>query len=129
MLLLPFFQVIASVFGKQADKQKSTVKFEEWKLEVDLRLPNSKRFTKSFDLFGPIDTEKSSYRILGTKVEVTLVKADGRSWPSLEAPLGPQPVGKYGASQITFGVQGRTGTVGAKEMVYAGDVVAPTSRS
>lgn len=79
-------------------------------------------------MFGPIDSEKSTYRILGTKVEVTLAKGDGRSWPALEASDAPQTIGKYGASQITFGVQGRTGTVGAKEMVYAGDVVAPTKR-
>ena len=128
MTTFGLFQVIASIFAKQADKQKSTVSFEEWSLNVDLPLPGSKRFKKSFDLFGPIDPEKSSYRILGTKVEVTLQKADGRSWPALEPSEAPQTVGKYGASQITFGVQGRTGTVGAKEMVYAGDVVAPSGR-
>lgn len=97
-------------------------------MHVDLLLPGSKRFKKTFELFGPIDAESSSYRILGTKVEVTLAKGDGRSWPALEASEAPQTVGKYGASQITFGVQGRTGTVGAKEMVYAGDVVAATRR-
>lgn len=103
------------------------MKFEEWTLHVDLLLPGSKRFKKSFDLFGPIDAAQSSYRILGTKVEVVLQKADGRSWPALEASEAPKAVGKYGASQITFGVQGRTGTVGAKEMVYAGDAVVPPS--
>lgn len=119
------YQVITSIFGKRADKEKSSVEFEEWTLKVDLRMPDSKRYTKTFELFGPIDVQKSSYRVLGTKVEITLQKADGRSWPDLEISHAPQAVGKYGAAQITFGVQGRTGTVGAKEMVYAGDVVTP----
>jgi hypothetical protein len=107
------------VFGKQADKEKSNVKFEEWELGVDLHLPSNKRFTKSYNLYGPIKPEASTFRILGTKVEITLVKADGRSWPSLEAAAGKQAF----TPQITFGVQGRTGTVGSKDMIYNGDVV------
>jgi hypothetical protein len=122
-------QVICSIFGKQSDKERSTIKLEEWTMHVDLFLPSHKRFTKSFDLYGPIDTEKSKYRILGSKVEVTLQKADGRSWPDLEAPVGGEPTGgKYGAPRITFGVQGRTGTVGAKEAVVASDSPAAVSR-
>lgn len=98
-------------------------------MHVDLYLPGPKRFTKSFALYGPVDIEKSSYRVLGTKVEINLQKADGRSWPTLEAPIGDtMPEGKYGAPQITFGVQGRTGTVGAKQMIYAGDVVQQHKR-
>lgn len=112
-------QVIASVFGKGADKERSKITFEEWELSVDLYLPGSKRFTKTFSLYGPIDPSASTYKVMGTKVELTLVKGDGRSWPSLEAPKQP---GKF-TPQVTFGVTGRTGSVGAKEMVYRGDVV------
>jgi hypothetical protein len=36
-------------------------------------------------LFGEIDTEKSSFKILGTKLELSLVKADGASWPVLRS--------------------------------------------
>lgn len=48
---------------------------------------------------------------MSTKAELILVKADGRSWSSLEwdennAKANPQ---------ITFGVGGKTGTVGSKE--------------
>jgi len=112
-------QVICSVFGKGADKERSKITFEEWELHVDLFLPSSKRFTKTYSLYGPIDGAASSYKVMGTKVELTLVKGDGRSWPSLEAPKQP---GKN-VSQVTFGVTGRTGSVGAKDMVYRGDVV------
>ena len=46
---------------------------------------DQKRYRTSFPLFGPVDTEKSTWRILGTKLEFTLVKADGQSWPVLRA--------------------------------------------
>ena len=34
-------------------------------------------------LFGQIDTKNSKYKIMGTKLELTLVKLDGSSWPTL----------------------------------------------
>ena len=54
---------------------------------VDLDLPTSdyKRFTRTWPLFGPIDPEKSSYVILGTKLELKLAKTDGTSWPVLRS--------------------------------------------
>ena len=112
-------QVICSIFGKGADKQKSSVTFAEWDMTVELLLPSNKRFHKQYALFGPIKPEASSYRVLGTKVEVILVKSDGRSWPQLEAATNGHSI----ASQITFGVSGRTGSVGSKDIVYRGDVV------
>lgn len=36
-------------------------------------------------LYAPIDPEKSAFKIMGTKLELTLVKADGRGWPVLKA--------------------------------------------
>lgn len=54
-------------------------------MQVDLLLPSRKRFTKTFALYGPIDPAKSSYTIFGTKSEISLAKADGRSWPSITA--------------------------------------------
>jgi hypothetical protein len=44
-----------------------------------------KRYKNVVQLFGPIDPEASSYKILGTKLEVTLAKADGSSWPVLRS--------------------------------------------
>lgn len=82
-------------------------------------------------LFGPVDPTASSYTVFGTKVkfsrssdegfdlirsfqvEIRLKKRDGRSWSLLEKSdrdLGP-------VSNLTFGVTGRTGTVGAKVLV------------
>ncbi|KAM0792252.1 hypothetical protein ACM66B_004946 [Microbotryomycetes sp. NB124-2] len=104
-------QVIVSCFGKNADKEKSAVRFEVEAMHVDLILPNRKRFTKTFVLYGPIRPEESSYRILGTKVEITLAKADARSWPTVTA-LDPSLSNNF-VAQLTFSAGGGRGTVGA----------------
>ncbi|TFK55178.1 chord-domain-containing protein [Heliocybe sulcata] len=105
-------EVHVSVFGKQADKERSKVEFEETQIHIDIYLPQSKRFRKSIELFGPIDPQASTYKVYGTKVEILLKKHDTRSWTILEKPqrdLGP--------ISLTFGVGGRTGTIGGKELV------------
>jgi hypothetical protein len=78
--------VIASLYLKKIDKEKSSVIFtSETNLDLDLITADSKRFQKTFELFGPINTEKSSFKILGTKLELSLAKADGTGWPVLKA--------------------------------------------
>lgn len=80
--------VIASFFLKKIDKNRAKVAFDTQKLDLDLPTtdtPNPKRYKKLVSLWGPIDPEKSSFKILGTKLEVTLAKADGSSWPVLRS--------------------------------------------
>lgn len=105
-------EVRVSVFAKQADQSRSTVTFEVDKILLDLFLPANKRDKRAIALFGTIDPVASSYKFYGTKVEVVLVKTDNRSWNALQADA-VVPAGY----QLTFGVTGRTGTVGAKDAV------------
>jgi len=105
-------QVHVSVFAKQVDKERSSVKFQEQALSIDLYLPGSKRFLKTIELFGPITPEQSAFQVFGTKVEVHLKKTDNRSWTILE-----KPTHDLGNIALTFGVSGRTGTIGAKKSV------------
>ncbi|ORY62214.1 Pyruvate/Phosphoenolpyruvate kinase-like domain-containing protein [Pseudomassariella vexata] len=79
--------VIASFFLKKIDKTNATVKFEAQELTLDLPTSDAapKRYKTTVPLFGPIDTDKSSFKILGTKLEVSLYKADGKSWPVLRS--------------------------------------------
>jgi hypothetical protein len=44
-----------------------------------------KRYKAEVELYGSIDTAASSFKIMGTKLELTLVKLDGASWPVLRA--------------------------------------------
>lgn len=52
---------------------------------LDLPTLDLKRYKTDVPLFGPIDTEKSSFKIMGTKLELTLVKTDYSSWPTLRS--------------------------------------------
>lgn len=77
--------MIASFFLKKIDKEKATVEFQEKQLDLNLVTSDSppKRYRAEVPLYGTIDTEKSSFKILGSKLELHLVKADGASWPVL----------------------------------------------
>ncbi|KAF8078086.1 chord-domain-containing protein [Lyophyllum atratum] len=105
-------QVHVSVFAKQVDKERTKIEFEETQVKLDIYLPGPKRFSRTLDLFGPIDPKQSSYEFFGTKVELHLRKQDGRSWTLLEKT--PHDIGNI---TLTFGVGGRTGTIGAKNVV------------
>ncbi len=78
--------VIASYYLKKIDKSKAKVEFSS-PTTIDLDLPTSdnKRFEASIPLYAPIDTKASQFKIMGTKLEFTLVKADGSSWPVLRS--------------------------------------------
>jgi len=101
-----------SVFAKKVDQERSTIKFNETQVRFDLHLPGSKRFQRIVDLFGPIDPTASSYKYFSTKVEAILKKKDTRSWTLLE-----KSTRDLGNINLTFGVGGRTGTIGSKTPV------------
>jgi len=105
-------QVHVSVFAKQADKDRSTIQFEETQVKLDIYLPGPQKFSRTLDLFGPIDPKQSSFQFFGTKVELHLQKKDRRSWTLLEKT--PHDIANI---SLTFGVGGRTGTIGAKDVV------------
>lgn len=77
--------MIASFFLKKIKKETAKVEFQENQLILDLTTSDAtpKRYKAEVPLYGSIDTVKSSYKILGTKLELALVKADGASWPVL----------------------------------------------
>ena len=79
--------VIASFFLKKIVKDKSTVKFGDNKIDLDLVTSDAtpKRYKAEVPLYASIDPEKTTFKILGTKLEVTLAKADSTSWPVLRS--------------------------------------------
>jgi hypothetical protein len=105
-------QVHVSVFAKKVDKDRSSIQFDDDRVTLDFFLPDNKRFSRTLVLFGAIDPSSSSYQFFGTKVELHLKKSDTRSWVVLEK------TGRdLGNISLTFGVGGRTGTVGGKEII------------
>lgn len=78
--------VIASLYLKKVSKEKSSITFPDpTKVELDLHTSDQKRYKSSMVLFGPTKPEANQFKIMGTKVELTLVKADGLGWPVLRA--------------------------------------------
>ncbi|KAI1058577.1 hypothetical protein LB506_000161 [Fusarium annulatum] len=77
--------VIASFFLKKIDKSTAKIELQPKQLNLDLTTTDSppKRYTAQVPLYASIDPEKSSYRVLGTKLEFVLAKSDGTSWPVL----------------------------------------------
>lgn len=61
--------------------------FQDKSVDLDLVTSDAppKRYAANFPLYGAIDTAKSSFKVLGSKLELNLVKADGASWPVLRS--------------------------------------------
>lgn len=78
--------VIASFYVKKIDKAKAKVNFTSpTTLDLDLPTTDNKRYVETIPLFAPVDQKASQSKIMGTKLEVMLVKADGSSWPVLRS--------------------------------------------
>ncbi|MCJ1328291.1 hypothetical protein MMC10_004967 [Thelotrema lepadinum] len=78
--------VHASLYLKKISKTDAKVEFaSSTTVDVDLPTVDNTRYKASIPLYGPIEPSKSSFRILGTKLELTLAKADGFGWPVLRA--------------------------------------------
>ncbi|KAL6718077.1 hypothetical protein ACLMJK_004162 [Lecanora helva] len=78
--------VIASLFLKRIDKERARVEFSsETTVSLDLPTGENKRYSRDLSLYGHIKPSESKYKIMGTKLELTLVKVDGLTWPTLRS--------------------------------------------
>ena len=78
--------VIASLYLKKIDKERAKIDFSSpTTVTLDLPTADNKRYQTEIPLFGQINTEQSKAKIMGTKLELTLVKSDGMSWPTLRS--------------------------------------------
>ena len=83
-------QVMVSFYLKKIDKSKAKVLFsDEGSCDLDLPTSDGKRFVTKLPLWGKIDTEKSAFKIMGTKLEVIFAKKDGASWPTVRSDERP----------------------------------------
>jgi cysteine/histidine-rich domain-containing protein 1 len=78
--------VTISVYAKITDPTKTWVDVNQVSANLHIVFDGINQFDKSFVLRGVIDPSRSSVSLLGTKVEVTLKKAEAGSWSSLEMP-------------------------------------------
>ncbi|RKF56979.1 Cysteine and histidine-rich domain-containing protein 1 [Erysiphe neolycopersici] len=85
--------VIASFFLKNIEKTQSRIEFGNSELVLNLITTDAlpKCYKKKIPLFSSINTDASTYQILGTKLEVKLAKTNASSWPTLRS--DEQPTG------------------------------------
>ncbi|RKP08119.1 SGS domain-containing protein, partial [Thamnocephalis sphaerospora] len=78
--------VIVEVFAKQLNANDVQVTFGKRALAVNARLPSGSEYVLDLDPLGhAIVADDSSYRVLGTKIEIRLKKVEpGRKWSQLE---------------------------------------------
>lgn len=78
--------VIASLYLKKIDKTRSTIEFPDpTTVELDLHTQDQKRYRSRMVLFGATKPGENLAKVMGTKLELTLAKADGLGWPVLRA--------------------------------------------
>ena len=80
-----------SIFAKKVNKEKTKVEFKNDHLYVEIQFEDGYcNFTLGSShiyetaLFQPIKPEESSFKVMSTKVEIQLVKANGISWAAIE---------------------------------------------
>ena len=78
--------VIASLYLKKIDKERSKVEFVDANtVALDLHTSDNRHYITRLALFGAVKPEECKFKIMGTKLELSLAKADGAGWPVLRA--------------------------------------------
>lgn len=80
--------VVVAVYAKNYDYKKSFVKVSPVRLIVKLIFPQqaNAEFNIDLELRGVIDVSKAFASMFGTKVEITMAKAEGGHWSKLDYP-------------------------------------------
>ena len=78
--------VHASYYLKKIKKEEAKIAFTSHNsIDVDLPTTDNTIYRATIQLYGAIDIEKSTYKIMGTKLDINLAKADSMSWAVLQA--------------------------------------------
>lgn len=86
-------QVVVTVYAKMYHYQKSVVRLNPIRLAMCLVFPqqNNHEYNIDLELRGVVDVAQSKVQMFGTKVEVTLIKAEPGSWAKLDFPREKKP--------------------------------------
>lgn len=76
--------VTVTIFAKGAAPGDVEVTFGTQNLVASIKLPDSTTYCLDMVLSNPVDTERCSFKIMKTKVEIKLAKATAGQWESLE---------------------------------------------
>ncbi|KAK6480256.1 cysteine and histidine-rich domain-containing protein 1-like [Huso huso] len=79
-------QVVITVYAKNAVQEQSYIEANRTTLTIHIQFDGDKVFHQELHLWGVISVERSAVKMVPSKVELTLVKADAVSWGKLEDP-------------------------------------------
>lgn len=81
--------VVVAIYAKMYDYRTSYVQVNPIRLKVHLVFPQQGQaaFDLDVELRGIIDVNKSTVQMMGTKLEITLIKAELGHWPKLNFPV------------------------------------------
>jgi hypothetical protein len=88
---------VLAIFAKKIDQSALKVLFSPREIRIAFDFETQKRYAATIPLYGEINPDTSCFEVLSTKLEVTMKKANGVSWPVLR----PDPTV---TDQIRFGV-------------------------
>lgn len=75
--------VVLSVFAKNIDPERSSVKANEDSITVSLHYERELKFVLELHLAGSIVPEECTVTLLSTKVDVKMKKGEDKAWPQL----------------------------------------------
>jgi len=84
--------VVVNVLLKNVKHDQCNVNFDEHNLSVTIKLDTGNDYSLEIDFAHPIVPSKSVCRVLGTKVEIRMRKAEGFHWTTLEGDGKPPMV-------------------------------------
>ncbi|KAG8452281.1 hypothetical protein GDO86_004186 [Hymenochirus boettgeri] len=76
--------IIISVMIKNVQKNDVNIRFLEKELTVEVNFSLEKNYQLSLNLLHSIVPEQSTFKVLSTKIEIKLKKAEGIKWEKLE---------------------------------------------
>lgn len=87
-------EVTVTIYAKNINRDTLSVDFGSRSVAISFPSSDNSEYNYNIDpLFGEIDTAQSSFKVYGTKLEVSLVKAAAGKWASLEATGAPESTG------------------------------------
>ncbi|KAF2841340.1 SGS-domain-containing protein [Patellaria atrata CBS 101060] len=107
--------IYVSIMAKGVPKDETTVDIQDESLNVSFPIASGSNFNFSLDpLFATIDASKSSFKIVSTKIEITLKKVTPAKWSKLES-QGPSdqsilaPIQNHRQAAPSYPTSSRTG--------------------
>lgn len=76
--------VTIGILGKHSSKEDCSIKFDQDEITVQAKLASGQTYTLNLKLSKNIVPDRSSYKVLPSKLEIFLAKTDAERWDILE---------------------------------------------